>query len=402
MPRVGVGIACHERKKEAQRRALAPSPPPRSAWDGEHLPEALSEGPGGCTEVLRIVPSARENADGGGDGLPLEGRISGDVDEDPFPRCPLRHLAVQGLQLMAAPWDPRAGPHEQMHQRRFGGTDNVHAVDAAQFLAQGCDVRRKSCRQAGLQPQGPERLVRGRGEERRQRGAEDVGRSVEPLVVADDFAPETYPPHGSEGVPQGRQDDVHAAGLHPEVLAHPSARGAEHPQRVALLHNEAILELAREGVHPREGRDVPAVAVEPFHHDELAPGGGLPPGDAAPRVLLLTLQFQQHPLQGFTVVVREIPGLGPREGDAALDAEADGAVRHDRVPGLAEGRDDGGGQRHVVRVQDGLLRAEEGRRLLLEVQVDVDRPVEAPGAARPAPVLVHRLPARCEDAGVPL
>jgi len=69
--------------------------------------------------------------------------------------------------------------------------------------------------------------------------------------------------------------------------------------------------------------------------------------------------------------VLEVLDVGARDQDALLDGEGNASVGNDEVAALAKGRDGAGDGRKAKRVEDGVLGAEEGGTLFLELCVHV-------------------------------
>ena len=130
--------------------------------------------------------------------------------------------------------------------------------------------------------------------------------------------------------------------------------------------------------------DLAVIVRHPLDEDEAA--RALRRLDAHLGVLLRL----EHALERAEVAARVAARRAAREAGADGAEEVGAVVDEEDVPLAHEGGDDRRDRRDAVRVHDGLLGAEELGEPGLELQVAVERAVEAAGAAGAAAVLVER------------
>mmetsp|Transcript_5094 Transcript_5094/g.18579 ORF Transcript_5094/g.18579 Transcript_5094/m.18579 type:complete len:509 (-) Transcript_5094:307-1833(-) len=349
----------------------------------------------------------RARADGGRRGLELlarvqrahEGAQAGPLGQPPLQRGPLLGAAQEDAAREAgvrdAPQRARVlhTVHVDVHRRR--GRLRVHRqpLRLAQLLAEVARV----VLQLGDDDGGGDDAVDGgdggAGQEGRQRRGEAVAQAVEPLVVDDLLGAAAEAPDGAQRVAQARRDDVHAVRVDIEVLGSPAAGAPQHAHGEGVLHDEAVAVALLERHELRQRREVARLREDALRYDEAAVGHLLPPPPLVARRDLL-----EHALEVLHVVVAEGVHGGAREHDAVHERVAHGLVADHDVAALGEGRHHARRRGDVVRVQDGVLRADELRDALLQLQVHVDGAVEAARAARAAAVLVERVHAGVLDA----
>mmetsp|Transcript_37047 Transcript_37047/g.87213 ORF Transcript_37047/g.87213 Transcript_37047/m.87213 type:complete len:437 (-) Transcript_37047:363-1673(-) len=268
-------------------------------------------------------------------------------------------------------------------QRVFGGLVHVqrHVVEQRvhrrRVLAQGLASLRRLLHDA-------EGRDGGSGIEGRQGGREAVARAGQALMRRDRLIRDREPPNRRKCRAHGAADERHVGGLHQVVLAAAAARRAQRPERHALFQKDPELELVGKRDDLRERADHASVLIQAFDHDEAAV-------QHLGRLLAVRLRDDlQDSLEVSDVVVAKLLDVRARKVEARQNCVVHRLVANDQISTLEEGRDDRGDGGHVVGVDDSGLRSHEVRQLLLELQMHVDRAVEATGPAGAHAVLADR------------
>mmetsp|Transcript_44272 Transcript_44272/g.103531 ORF Transcript_44272/g.103531 Transcript_44272/m.103531 type:complete len:334 (-) Transcript_44272:134-1135(-) len=246
------------------------------------------------------------------------------------------------------------------------------------------------CREArepvGLGLQHGERLHGGDGGVGRERGREAVAGAGETLVRDDVFGAGAEAADGAEAVLERADEHVNRRRRHAARLGGAAAGSAKRREAERVVDDEVEPVDVAQPEQLDERRHVARIGEEPLDEDETA----WPLGRRrVPHLLLGALRGERR-LQSADVVVSEGAHLATREAHAHRRREVHAVVDEEKVALAHEGGDDRGDGRDAERVDDGLLGAQEGGQLVLQLEVHVERAVEAARTASAAAVSLER------------
>ncbi len=187
---------------------------------------------------------------------------------------------------------------------------------------------------------------------------EQVGAGLLPQPVDGDLLPGDVAAGGAaQGLAEGAGHEVHAA-HDAAVLVGPAPVGTHEAHGVAVVHHDHGAVFLRQVADRAELGDVAVHAEHAIRHHQLEPGA------SGIRGLELGLQIRH-------VGVGVAEALGLAEADAVDDGSVVQRIADDGVLLAHQAFEDGAVGIEAARVQLGVLEAQEGGQLLLQLPVDV-------------------------------
>ena len=202
---------------------------------------------------------------------------------------------------------------------------------------------------------------------------------VQDLVVTRDEAAQ-----GAERLGEGAHDQVHLVGQ-AEVVCRAAAVVAHHAEAVCVVDHQRGIVSFTELHELRDGRNVAFHGIDAVHDDEFR-------------------FFQGHHLhlllQPLHVVVGELQHVAVGEPAAVDDAGVVEGVEEDVAAVESQAGNHAQVDLEARAVGHGLLLAHQAGQLLLQRQVDVERPVEETGTGAAGAVFADGLDGRFLETGV--